>query len=132
MKAILIAALLGAMTLSTAGQEQRSCQDGVYSRAQAREGARLYRIGCAACHAPDAFAGSEYMDRWTGRSAAELFRVIQDGMPELAPGTLSRVETAALVAYLFRVNGMPAGDVAMESDAASLEGIRIEGPYSGE
>lgn len=127
-----IATLLGAMTLGTLGQEQRSSQDMVYSRAQAREGARLYREACGACHAPDEFVGPDYMDRWTGRPAAELFGLIRNGMPEEAPGSLSRIETAALLAYLFRMNGMPAGDTAMGSDAGSLEAIRIEGPYKSE
>lgn len=132
MRAMVIAALLGAMALSTPGQEQRSSQDKVYSRTQARDGARLYREACGACHARDEFVGPDYMDSWTGKSAAELFVVIRDGMPEEAPGSLSRPETAALVAYLFQMNGMPAGDTALRSDAASLEEIRIEGPYKNE
>jgi hypothetical protein len=36
------------------------------------------------------------------------------------------------VAYLFQMNGMPAGDTAIQSDAASLEEICIEGPYRNE
>lgn len=77
----------------------------------------------------DEFVGPGYMDWWTGKSAAELFGRIRDTMPEEAPGSLSRSEVAALVAYVFQMNGMPIGDTAMGSDAASLERIRIEGPY---
>jgi mono/diheme cytochrome c family protein len=129
MRAMSIAALLCAMALGTLAQEQRSSQAMVYSRAQARDGARLYRVACSACHTTDAFVGPDYMDRWTGRSAAELFDLLRDGMPEEAPGSLSRPETASLLAYLFRMNGMPAGDTALGSDAVSLAAIRIEGPY---
>lgn len=125
-----IAGLLGAVTLSTLGQEHRSSQDMVYSDAQAREGRTLYREACEACHAADEFVGPDYMMSWTGQSAADLFNVIRDTMPEEAAGSLSPDETAALVAHLFRLNGMPAGETALDSDAASLKEIRIEGPYT--
>ncbi len=127
-----IVVVLGTMALGALGQELKSSQDMVYSRAQARDGARLDREACGACHAPDAFVGPGYMDRWTGQSAAELFDLIRDGMPEEAPGSLSRLETATILAYLFRRNGMPAGDTALGHDSVSLQAIRIMGPYKNE
>lgn len=127
--AVSIAALLSAVAPSALAQGKRSSHDEVYSDAQAREGAQLYREACQSCHKPDQFVGAYYMDLWTGHLAIELFDAIRDTMPEEAPGTLSRTETAALLAYLFRENGMPAGEKALGSDVASLEEIRIEGPY---
>lgn len=132
MRATVIVALLGFTALSPPAQEQRSSRDGVYSMEQAGEGARLYRWSCATCHRADEFVGPRYMDGWTGKSAAELFDLVRNTMPEEAPGSLSRPETAALVAYLFQMNGMPAGDSALGADAASLKKIRIQGPYGKE
>jgi hypothetical protein len=48
-------------------------------------------------------------------------------MPQDNPGSLKRKEYVDVVAYLFRLNGLPAGDAEM--DVSSVKRIRIEGPY---
>jgi hypothetical protein len=48
-------------------------------------------------------------------------------MPQDNPGSLKRKEYMDVVAYLFRMNGLPAGD--SEMDVSSVKRIRIEGPY---
>jgi hypothetical protein len=52
---------------------------------------------------------------------------IRATMPQDNPGSLKRTEYIAVVAYLFRMNGLPAGDAEM--DVNSVKQIRIEGPY---
>ena len=50
-------------------------------------------------------------------------------MPEDNPGSLRSAEYAAIIAYFFELNGIPAGDTEMDSDISALENIVIEGPY---
>lgn len=111
------------------GGSLKSVRDKVYSAAQAKRGERLYGRSCSHCHQPRAFVGPAYMDSWTDQTAGDLFELIRNTMPEDNPGSLRRREYAAILAYLFSLNAMPAGDSELKNDPQSLQRIRIEGPY---
>ena len=103
----------------------KSVRDGVYTAAQVDRGATTFEEGCSACHVPEQFADPLFMDAWTG-PAADLFGFIRATMPEDSPGRLRPREYADILAYLFSLNGLPAGETEMKADLEALEQIRIE------
>jgi quinoprotein glucose dehydrogenase len=107
----------------------RSVQDGVYSAAQAKRGARVYEKECLECHQTEQFVGPAYMDGWTGQTAYGLFELTRTTMPVENPSRLRRRAYADVLAYIFSLNGFPVGETEMKNDAQSLEKILIEGPY---
>ena len=50
---------------------------------------------------------------------AVMFDWIREAMPAEAPGTLSKDDTASVIAYILQLNKMPAGkqDLSVEPDA---------------
>lgn len=106
----------------------RSVQEGVYTVEQAERGGKVFEEQCLECHAPEEFIGG-YMDGWSGRTAHDLVESIRQTMPENNPGGLKRQEFVDIVAYLFKINAVPAGEDKM--DAKTAKQIRIEGPFGG-
>ena len=127
MRAFLIAA--GGALVLTGGTVANGQTDGLYTTAQADLGEELYADQCVSCHGPlrafvpemAALLGDHtFKNRWNGRSLGELFGLIQEEMPQDAPGTLSPEETASLVAHILAGNRFPAGDTALSSDIEAL------------
>jgi len=114
--------------------EPRSVWDGVYTKAQATRGDKLYREACARCHgenlaggdeAPE-LAGADFREIWKGKAAVGLTDAIRKRMPSDGPGILSRQESADLAAYILSENDYPAGQKELPIDDASLQDIRID------
>jgi glucose dehydrogenase len=74
---------------------------------------------CARCHAPEELR-SLLTQKWSGRSAAELFSVVSTTMPAEVPGSLSSSQYLAITTYLLDLGGFPrpAGALSMEQLAA--------------
>jgi len=70
--------------------------------------------------------GEEFLSRWYGKTAGDLFTLTRKTMPMDDPGSLGSKEYADLVAYILSVNEFPAGAKELERDAAALDEIRIE------
>ncbi|HLY02308.1 MAG TPA: PQQ-binding-like beta-propeller repeat protein [Candidatus Cybelea sp.] len=90
--------------------------DDWYSVEQAAQGQTLFAQKCAVCHgvrlqggAGPALAGNQFFLRYRGKPVAALWSTIHTEMPLNAPGTLSSQESLALVAFILRQNGFPAG-----------------------
>jgi S-disulfanyl-L-cysteine oxidoreductase SoxD len=72
-----------ALSFSTAA-EVRSVWDGVYTNEQAARGLKLYAAECARCHGDNLLGGEStpelvgdsFLERWNGKTVAELFAVI--------------------------------------------------------
>jgi hypothetical protein len=47
-------------------------------------------------------------------------------MPQNEPGSLTPEEYILVVAYLLRMNGLPAGETELPADPAALQDVRIE------
>jgi mono/diheme cytochrome c family protein len=107
--------------------EIRSVQSGVYTDEQAERGLEVFEGTCIACHQPEEFSDGGYIDGWSGQMAHDMIEHIRETMPQDSPGSLKRAEYVDVAAYLFRLNGLPAGDTEM--DVESVKQIRIEGPY---
>lgn len=99
---------------------------GVYSAVQAAKGEEAYFSLCVACHPPGTYKGGTFKSNWDGRPLSELFDSISEKMPKNEPGSLTLEQYAQLVAYLLKVNDMPAGKTDLPADSAPLKDIRIE------
>lgn len=124
-------AAAGALALAAAmpasGKGSRS---GVYSTAQADEGARVYAVQCAMCHGARLEGTVEtpglvgkFVARWADRPVADLFDYIGRAMPQGSPGTLGPQDNARVVAFILRANGAPAGDRPLPADDEALRRI---------
>ena len=89
----LLAALSGAV-----GAADRTLDDAVYSRAQARAGKKVYEQHCIACHKRSYFR--EVLRAREGETLASLFEVMVALMPQNAPGSLSDREYVDIIAYI--------------------------------
>jgi mono/diheme cytochrome c family protein len=126
-----LVAALGLGFLGYAQMKQPTVLDGVYAEQQAQKGEERYQAICAACHdgdEPEAPApkGPEFVERWRDAPVSFLYNFIHASMPADKPGTLSETDYVNIVAYLFRVNGYPAG--ATNLTAAKTPGILLVGP----
>jgi hypothetical protein len=66
------------------------------------------------------------MADWSGASVWGLYESLWSTMPEDNPGGLPATDYADAIAYMFRLNGIPAGDEELGSDQSVLEKIKIE------
>jgi len=118
----------------TAPVQSSSAGGPLYTAAQAERGRALYSQQCAVCHgagmdgiemAPS-LAGGEFLDRWSGHTMDDLFERTQSTMPKNKPGSLSREQTAEIIAYMLSVGRLPAGSTELPSDAQMLRRISID------
>jgi len=120
--------VIAAGTMLGAGQGQ-TVLDGLYTDAQAIRGAALYRDRCEGCHAPDlsggkvvpGLAGPAFAERWSDRTLAQWLELVLVSMPEEDPGSVSASQSADILAFILRANGLPAGDSELPSRPDTLE-----------
>lgn len=135
---LLVAALggtVGAFAQGAAG----TVWSGVYADDQAARGKALYSGNCAACHgdtlgggdSAPSLAGSRFLNSWNATSAGDLFERIHTTMPASDPGSLSAAQVADVEAYIFKVNGFPAGNHPLPPAPPALAGIKITTRPSG-
>ena len=67
-----------------------------------------------------------------GRTAFDLFDQIKTTMPDDNPGGLSVQQYTDVVAYIFKINGMPAGTDSLSSDPEALRQIKIDAKPAGQ
>lgn len=103
-----------------------STREGIYTEEQAEHGKEIMRDVCAECHMDDEFMGT-FIKSWAGASVGDLFEEVRTYMPEDRPGSLRPREYAQILAYIFQLNGLPAGEVLMPSSIEELRKIIIEG-----
>jgi mono/diheme cytochrome c family protein len=114
--------------------QQQTVWDGVYTAEQARRGAELYANQCASCHglaltggeSAPALTGGDFMSNWSGLTAADLFDRIRTTMPADRAGTLTRAQTASVLAHILNVGEFPAGKTELPTQSEFLKQIRIE------
>ena len=129
---ILISAAI-ATIIALNAQTSRSVKDGIYSTSQAATGQKLYVEQCQQCHADDllgsgpfpALVGDGFRKEWTGQPVGDLFDRMSRTMPASQPGSLNPVQNAAILAYMLKANGFPAGKADLSSDSAALHAIKF-------
>lgn len=131
--AILVCGGWVALNAQTA-QTSRSLWDGVYTQAQAKRGEAVYSGQCARCHGADlgggdsvpALAGTDFLSTWNTKTLGDLFDRIRSSMPADKPGTLSREQTADIVAYILSVNQFPTGKKELGTQSDVLKQIQFD------
>lgn len=121
--------VLGAPAAELLGQDGEddmlSTLAGVYTDEQAERGQDLMWDICAECHFEDDFQGPFIQD-WAGATVWGLFDSIWSTMPEDNPGGLPLTDYADAIAYMFRLNGLPAGEDELGTEKDVLDKITIE------
>ena len=114
----------------------RSVWNGVYTNAQQERGEPFYVRECSLCHGETlkggegspALTGPEFLERWNGRTVADLFDNIRRTMPPPPdrPGKLTPQQHADVIAYILKANKIPPSpDTPLPADLAQLRQIRI-------
>lgn len=96
----------------------------IYTTEQADRGQQLFNRNCSTCHARNQFSGQMFEITWMADPIGGLYQFIRTAMPQNDPGSLAPEEYAAIVAYFLRLNGRPAGDIALPADGELLEEVR--------
>ncbi len=117
-----------------AQETTRSVWDGVYTEAQAKRGEAVYRQSCASCHGvtlegietAGPLTGARFTANWNGVTVGDLLDRVRVSMPNDRPGTLSRQQTADVLAYVFSVNRFPAGKSELVRQTELLKQIRFD------
>jgi mono/diheme cytochrome c family protein len=110
--------------------------DGIYTAEQSQRGATAYAAKCASCHGADLdgvvptppLDGDEFFAKYADQPMLVLFDKIQKTMPGDHPGTLSRPETADLIAYILNSSKYPVGKIDLPNDEESLKKLQLPKP----
>jgi mono/diheme cytochrome c family protein len=114
------------------GGGMKSAREGIYTRAQATRGQKIYAARCASCHPVETFTEPLFLATWKGQTAHALFTSIRTTMPQEAPGGLRRQEYADVLAYMLQLNKLPPGDEELATTDDALRKILIEPPAKKE
>jgi hypothetical protein len=117
--------MLVAFATAGAAQTPNSTRSGIYTEAQATRGNDTYSNLCQSCHTPAAHTG-KFLATWAGRPLSDLFEYLSTEMPKIDPGSLQPNEYAQVLAYMLKLNGLPAGQKELPADVAVLKSIRID------
>ena len=125
--------LLLVPSMSMQAQQARTSRDGVYTDAQATRGSAIYKEKCASCHGPtlsgslaQPLAGDAFAANWGGPLSAIVDK-IQATMPANAMGTLTRAQSADVLAFMLQASKFPAGRAELSSEDAALKTISLPG-----
>jgi S-disulfanyl-L-cysteine oxidoreductase SoxD len=119
----------GVLASALGAQPARTVWDGVYTEEQAKRGAALYFERCVHCHgatlsgAVDGAAsltGQTFYGNWNGVTLDLMLDRVRTTMPVDKPSSLSRQQTADLLAFVFSVNKFPVGKAELPRQAEML------------
>lgn len=110
-----------------AEEERLSTVGGVFTDAQAERGKDVMWTLCAECHEDADFQGG-FLRSWTGATVRSLFEEIRATMPDDSPSSLKTTEYVDVIAYMFKLNGLPAGGEEMGPEPDALARIMIALP----
>ena len=112
----------GSLSFAVFAGQPRPLTSGVYSAAQAARGEQIYRAQCGDCHGRamegaigPPLVGQSFMANWSERPLADVVDKIQKTMPFEKPGSLSREQSADLLAYMLQVGTFPAGPTELSA-----------------
>jgi S-disulfanyl-L-cysteine oxidoreductase SoxD len=102
----------------------------IYTDSQATAGQAVWAKNCAECHETKDVTGADFRTKWVGQPLFTLYEQIRTTMPDGNPGSLPVEHYAATMAYILKLNGLPAGTSPLESDSAALSAVKLELPGS--
>jgi mono/diheme cytochrome c family protein len=121
---------LGYAPIRASQADKKTTWDSVYTQDQATKGETLYNDKCARCHGVNgagadapALVGSDFAADWDGLSVDQLFDRTRNTMPQDDPQSLSRDQTAQVLAFMFQKNGFPAGEMELPGASDALHSI---------
>ena len=123
---ILLLSFLAVRAIASDSAEIVSFSDGVYNKAQAKSGKKLYKKHCLSCHEKGYF--EPVFLAWKGESAGTLYSLISVAMPESAPGSLNPDEYADIFAYVLMEIGYPASTTTLDPASKAFSKIIIRPP----
>jgi S-disulfanyl-L-cysteine oxidoreductase SoxD len=123
-------------TASVPSQPQPPVQtvwSGVYTDAQAYRGEKVADTSCIGCHGSNLdggdsgprLVGTAFLENWSSQSVRQLYDWLREAMPADAAGTLSSEDATAVIAYILKLNKMPAGKSELPADREMLNRIGI-------
>lgn len=134
---ICLAFILGAFSYQALhAQADAAAAEGLYTTDQANRGDTLYKAQCTSCHG-DALdgvgpypplSGDDFLSKYQGQPALNLYNMIQKLMPATSPGTLTRPQAADLLAYILSFNKFPTGKTEFPSDEDTLKKLILPKP----
>lgn len=129
----LVAAALWIVSLvplqAQTGEGVRSTLEGVYTSAQADEGSRTFEQICSTCHTEEnPLSGLSFLTKWTGRPLYAIWEYVTTSMPYGAPASLAPETYAAVLAYVLRLNGYPAGETPLPHVPWEVANIDFDPP----
>src|SRR5271156_2436122 len=103
--------------------------DGLYTADQAHSGETMYKAQCTSCHGEaldgvgpyPPLSGDDFLTKYQGQPATNVYNMIQKLMPATAPGSLTRPQAADLLAYILSFNKFPAGTKELPGDEDGLK-----------
>ena len=121
--AALVAATL--LCLHTAGAQEIALS---YTTTQAQRGKAAYEPDCLPCHGANLndgplgppLKGAEFIAKYGGKTADNLFKVMRTRMPSPAPGALEPDVYAAIMAYVLQQNDIVAGERELTANVNEL------------
>lgn len=109
--------------------EQKTTNDGIYTKAQADAAKPQFDKICAECHAftvatkkqeKDLPLGDEpFLKKWEGRTLDELLTLIVTTMPNDGSAVVSDDEALNLLAYVLQRNGFAPGKAPLNKEGAA-------------
>ena len=121
------------LSYSVVRAQDKTVWDGVYTEAQATRGEALFGDKCAKCHGPDlgggdapGLVGSEFGGNWDDLSLGDLADRVRVSMPQDNPQSLSREQTADLIALILKRNSVPPGKTDLPSQTENLRTIKYK------
>src|SRR5215216_6016616 len=121
-----VAVAARAQTPDSTANAGKSVWQGVYNEPQAARGDTEHQNNCTSCHGTEKYSGEAFAKAWIGRTAFDLFDQLKTTMPDDNPGGLSVQQYTDIVAYIFKVNGMPAGADSLPADPEAMRHIKID------
>lgn len=128
---LLGAALGGAILVAlpfhaqTPDSTARATADSSYTEEQAGRGEQVFSRVCLECHARTEMANADFRLKWGGQTTFDLYKSIVTTMPDSDPGSLPRADYEDVVAYILKLNGIPAGMAPLASDSAVLSRAKL-------
>ena len=128
------AAADGAVHDPTPRAAPRTVWDSVYTVDQAARGQVSYTRTCSRCHQPSLggaddsppLVGGGFLGNWGGQTLYAVHDRIRTSMPTDDPGTYKRELITDVLAYMLKVNGFPAGQRELPTEADSLKAILLQ------
>lgn len=98
---------------------------GYYTPEQADRGKAAHAMNCTSCHGTEAYTGESFTKAWIGRTAFDFYDQLRTTMPNDNPGALKKEEYVDILAYIFSINGLPAGQ-ELRADDDALKALKID------